>query len=200
MVVPAAKYLLGHWSVTPGRVSKLTMLSAPSAAGCVLVKPIISWERTGTAAAPGTPFAIARSLPTFLPAEAAPDEPHPLAGDVEQVTDVRAARRVVEQRLLDRAQGVLRVAAQLERDVIVLERHAGGIAGEADGVQYRELAAGHVLGRILRPRGGDVAPEVRQPPCHHDGQPGGGGGIGRLDRLQRLLQLRGGRLEGRGRP
>jgi hypothetical protein len=41
----------------PGSVSKLTMLSGPSACVCVLVKPMVSWALSGMLSAPGTPAA-----------------------------------------------------------------------------------------------------------------------------------------------
>src|SRR6185437_10610027 len=74
--------------------------------------------------------------------------------DVEIVKEpLRAGRDVVE-----------RVAAQQNRDVVLLEDGVVRVAREADRRQQRVLARSPVERRVLGPGGRDPALEVRQPP------------------------------------
>ena len=133
MCVPPWKYERGPRSTSPS-VSKLTIRRGPSAFRCVDVKPRKSSEPSGIRSAPGH----ARGRRHLLRQPLAPVH---LAG--EALADARHGERAfhpVGDLRRGRPDVLLVVAAEEERDVVLLEQRVVGIAREADRVDQRALA------------------------------------------------------------
>ena len=166
MCVPPWKYERGPRSTRPS-VSKLTIRCGPSAFRCVDVKPRKSSEPSGIRSAPGTPVGRRHLLRQALPAV------H-LAG--EALADARHGERAFHAvgDLRGREQDVLLVvAAEEERDVVVLEHRLARVARKTDRVDQRALVRPEVERQVHVRSIRNVHPEVRQAPRDRDREPVG---------------------------
>ena len=151
------------------------------------MKPRKSSASGGIRSAPGTPAATASLLGRPPPA------------NPRRTVVFSNAVEVVEERLLGRCDRLLAVAAQEDGDVVLLELGLLRVAREAHRVEQGGRLRADVDRLQARPLGGNMRPEVRQPPRDGDPEPGRRRGVLRLQLRERLLEILARRAEVVGR-